>query len=138
MTHADRVLIGNRPHNRRFPVRSGMTRLLRQWGCECDATESIEEALTLAQTDPPDLIVSDYRLREQRTGAEAIATLRGALGSHLPAVLITDDTAPQRLREARAVGVPLLHKPVSPAQLYRGLLSVLKDSEGERTRHQLI
>ena len=115
-------------------VRSGMTQLLRQWGCECDATESIEEALALAQAHPPDLIVSDYRLREQRTGAEAIATLRAALGSHLPAVLVTGDTAPQRLREARAVGVPLLHKPVSPAQLYRGLLSVLKDSEGERTQ----
>lgn len=115
-------------------VRSGMTQLLRQWGCECDATESIEEALALALAHPPDLIVSDYRLREQRTGAEAIATLRAALGSHLPAVLVTGDTAPQRLREARAVGVPLLHKPVSPAQLYRGLLSVLKDSEGERNR----
>jgi two-component system, sensor histidine kinase len=115
-------------------VRSGMTQLLRQWGCECHAAESIEEALALAQAHPPDLIVSDYRLRGQRTGAEAIATLRAALGSHLPAVLVTGDTAPQRLREARAVGVPLLHKPVSPAQLYRGLLSVLKDSEGERTQ----
>ena len=114
-------------------VRSGMTQLLRQWGCECDATESIEEALALSRTHPPDLIVSDYRLREQRTGAEAIATLRAALGSHLPAVLITGDTAPQRLREARAVGVPLLHKPVSPAQLFRGLMSALKDSEGART-----
>ena len=44
-------------------------------------------------------------------------------------MLITGDTAPERLREARAVGVPLLHKPVSPAQLYRGLVSVLEDSD---------
>jgi signal transduction histidine kinase len=110
-------------------VRSGMMQLLRHWGCECDAAESIEDALALARAHPPDLVVSDYRLREQRTGAEAIAALRSELGSRLPAVLITGDTAPQRLREARAVGVPLLHKPVSPVQLYRLLVSVLEDSK---------
>ena len=60
------------------------------------------------------------------------STLRAALGSNLPAVLVTGDTAPQRLREARAVGVPVLHKPVSPSQLYRGLMNVLKDSEREK------
>lgn len=113
-------------------VRSGMMQLLQQWGCECDAAESIEAALALAHAHPPHLVISDYRLREQRTGAEAIAHLRAALGSHLPAMLITGDTAPQRLREARAVGVPLLHKPVSPPQLYRRLLDVLKDARRPR------
>jgi signal transduction histidine kinase len=110
-------------------VRSGMTQLLRNWGCECDGAESIEEALALARAHPPGLVVSDYRLRELRTGAEAIAALRAEFGSRLPALLITGDTAPERLREARAVGVPLLHKPVSPAQLYRRLVGVLEDSE---------
>jgi signal transduction histidine kinase len=114
-------------------VRSGMMQLLRHWGCECDAAESIEDALALARVRPPDLVISDYRLREQRTGAEAIAALRSELGSRLPAVLITGDTAPQRLREARAVGVPLLHKPVSPVQLYRLLVSVLEDSQATRS-----
>lgn len=111
-------------------VRSGMLQLLWQWGCECDATESIEVALTMAQAQPPDLVVCDYRLREQRTGAEAIAALRAQLGVPLPAILITGDTAPQRLREARAVGLPLLHKPVSPGQLYRQIAGVLQDSRG--------
>jgi signal transduction histidine kinase/DNA-binding NarL/FixJ family response regulator len=109
-------------------VRSGMLQLLRHWGCECDAVGSIEEALTMARARPPGLVVSDYRLREQRTGAEAIAALRAEFGARLPAMLITGDTAPDRLREARAVGVPLLHKPVSPAQLYRRMVSVLDDS----------
>jgi CheY-like chemotaxis protein len=58
------------------------------------------------------------------------------LGIHLPAVLITGDTAPQRLRDARAVGVPLLHKPVSPVQLYRQLVSVLEDSDPQRVANQ--
>ena len=110
-------------------VRAGMQQLLIAWGCECDVADSIEDAQALARAHPPGLVISDYRLRELRTGAEAIAALRAEFGERLPALLITGDTAPQRLREARASGVPLLHKPVSPNELYRGLTCVLNDLE---------
>jgi signal transduction histidine kinase len=106
-------------------VRVGMLYLLRGWGCACEAAESIEEALDLARTHAPEVVISDYRLREQRTGLEAIAALRTLLGDRLPALLITGDTAPDRLREAQASGIPMLHKPVSPGQLYRGLVMAL-------------
>ncbi len=106
-------------------VREGMCHLLRDWGCECDAAENIEEALALAKVQTPDLVISDYRLREQRTGVEAIAALRAQQGEALPALLVTGDTAPERLREATASGIPLLHKPVSPSQLYRKLVELL-------------
>jgi two-component system, sensor histidine kinase len=92
------------------------------------STRSIEEARALARVHPPDLVISDYRLRELRTGGEAIAELRAEFGARLPAVLITGDTAPERLREARSLGIPLLHKPVSRAQLHRRLVSVLARS----------
>lgn len=85
-------------------VRSSMRHLLRNWGYECQVVESIEEALATARTDAPDVVISDYRLREQRTGAEAITALRALLGNTLPGLLITGDTAPERLREAQASG----------------------------------
>lgn len=107
-------------------ARAGMCHLLHDWGCECNTAESIEEALALARQKAPDIIISDYRLRAQRTGSEAIASLRAMLGDDLPALLITGDTAPDRLREAQASGVPLLHKPVSPIQLHHGLVNALK------------
>ncbi|MES2033800.1 MAG: hybrid sensor histidine kinase/response regulator [Pseudomonadota bacterium] len=107
-------------------VRLGMCGLMADWGFDCDAVESLEEALVAAAHRPPGLIISDYRLRGSRTGAEAIAAMRAALGAQIPALLITGDTAPERLREARASGVPLLHKPVSPSALYQGLASVLE------------
>lgn len=106
-------------------VRAAMLHLLRDWGCECEIAETIEEALKLAYAHAPDVVISDYRLRGQRTGAEAIAALRALLGDSLPALLITGDTAPDRLREAQASGIPLLHKPVSPGQLHSGLLQVV-------------
>lgn len=108
-------------------VREGMLHLLLDWGCECDAAESIEEALALAQLNVPDVIVSDYRLREQRTGVEAIAAVRNQIGCDIPALLITGDTAPTRLREAQASGIPLLHKPVSPGLLYRKLVELQQE-----------
>ncbi|MBI5891704.1 MAG: response regulator [Nitrosomonadales bacterium] len=108
-------------------VRAGMLHLLRDWGCECDAAESTEEAIALAQLHRPDVVISDYRLREQRTGVEAIAALRALLGASLPALLITGDTAPDRLREAKASGIPLLHKPVSPGKLYRRLVELQQE-----------
>ena len=110
-------------------VRAGMCHLLRDWGCECDAAESIEEALALARTHAPDVVISDYRLREQRSGLEAITALRALLGDALPVLLITGDTAPDRLREAQASGIPLLHKPVSPSQLYHGLAMELQPKQ---------
>jgi PAS domain S-box-containing protein len=106
-------------------VRSGMLHLLGDWGCKCETAESIEDALAIVRIHTPDLVISDYRLREQRTGLEAIAALRELLGDNFPALLITGDTAPERLREAHASGIPLLHKPVSPSLLYSKLASML-------------
>jgi len=106
-------------------VRAAMLPLLQEWGCACETAESIEAAVVLARARTPDLIISDYRLREQRTGLEAINAVRQACGRQVPALLITGDTSPQRLREAQSTGLPLLHKPVAPDQLYQRMVPLL-------------
>ena len=103
----------------------GMAELLQSWGCTCDVAPTIAQGLALATQRSPDLLVTDYRLREQRTGLQAIEALHAALGRPAPTVLITGDTAPDRLREAAAHGITLLHKPVSPPLLYRALAEAL-------------
>lgn len=65
----------------------------------------------------PDLLIVDYRLREGFTGIQAIETLTAFLGEQVPSVLITGDTAPDRLQEAKASGFYLIHKPVRPSRL---------------------
>lgn len=103
-------------------VREGMARLLRSWGCVCDVVETIGAAEALAQRHRPAVFITDYRLREEQTGTAAITLLRATLGAELPVLMITGDTEPARLREAVACGVPLLHKPVLPEQLFQALL----------------
>jgi len=61
--------------------------------------------------------VVDYRLPGDVTGGDAIQALHARAERSIPALVITGDTAPDRLREATARGYPLLHKPVQPAKL---------------------
>jgi signal transduction histidine kinase/FixJ family two-component response regulator len=107
--------------------------LLQQWGCLVVTTDCENDAI--AKLDElgkrPDLIISDYRLAHGRTGFELIDRLRHAYGAHIPAFLISGDTAPDRLREARDGGYYLLHKPVMPITLRSVVSQLLRDERGE-------
>jgi CheY-like chemotaxis protein len=87
---------------------------------------SIEEAESLCGSNALDMLIVDYRLPSRMTGIDAVAHLRKSLGSELPALMITGDTAPQRLREAQDSGLPLLHKPVQPARLRSAMRQLIK------------
>jgi CheY-like chemotaxis protein len=65
--------------------------------------------------------LADYRLRDNRSGIEAIAGIRALFATSVPALLISGDTAPERLQELRASGLRMLHKPVLPAELRTAL-----------------
>ncbi len=96
-------------------VRDAMAALLTAWGCLCRTFEGPDEVLSqLPAETVPDILICDYRLREGRTGADAIAMLRRHWECTVPAMLVTGDTAPLRMREALESGVPLVHKPVRP------------------------
>ncbi|GAB1385161.1 hypothetical protein MASR1M59_03090 [Melaminivora sp.] len=111
-------------------VRIGMQALLHSWGCHCLCAESAADALAQwgqwAQPGLPQVIVADYRLRQGETGGQALQVLRARLGRPVPAIIMTGDTSPQRLRDAQSTGALLLHKPVSAAQLQAALQQVLR------------
>ena len=102
--------------------------LLRSWGCHALTAGSARVALAgLAECNQsPDLIISDYQLSDGQTGIEAIEELRKSLNLPIPAFLISGDTAPERVREARTSGYHLLHKPVRPRALRAMLSKFLK------------
>ncbi len=108
------ILIDDEVH-----IREGMKNTLEEWGCNVLIAASENEALNEIKLSDfkPKAIITDYRLRENKTGAQAIQAIRDVTGSEIPALIITGDTAPERLREARASGHALLYKPVQPAQI---------------------
>ena len=105
-----------------------MSDLLSAWGCRCETATTVDAALARLDVFTPHIVLADYRLREHRTGVQAIEAVREVLrldgGPEVGALIITGDTAPERLREAHASGLQLLHKPVPAEQLHATLLSL--------------
>ena len=105
-------------------VRVGMRTLLETWGCRVAACSGLEEAGELLDRHQLkfDLIVADFRLRANESGIETIAALLQRVGQ-VPALLVSGDTAPERIKEAEASGFRLLHKPVAPDTLRAAMLA---------------
>lgn len=99
------------------PVQSaGMQLLLESWGHEVLVAADGPAALAALRAAPrcPDVILSDFRLPGPLTGSETVTRAGEQEGRPIPGIILTGDTAPERIREAVAAGCRLLHKPVTP------------------------
>lgn len=116
-------------------VQEGTGGLLGRWGYSVLTAASDATALTrLAERHQrPDLIISDYHLASgTTTGIRAIEQINAALGSSIPAILISGDTAPEPARDARDQGYILLHKPVDPMRLRAVMHELLMQQDSRR------
>jgi signal transduction histidine kinase/CheY-like chemotaxis protein len=107
-------------------VRMGMRVLLEELGCRFVGAASVAEAASQARAAKPDVILADMRLRNGENGLDAISGVVAAVGP-TPALLISGDTAPDRLQEATRAGIKLLHKPVALPVLQAELARVLDE-----------
>jgi CheY-like chemotaxis protein len=85
-----------------------------------------------------DLIVADLRLADGKSGIDAIARLRSALGSATPALVVSGDTSDAAQGEVRAAGVELLVKPVVAAVLKAAAETALHTPPGIGGVHAII
>jgi two-component system, sensor histidine kinase len=120
------AIIDDEPHQL-----NALQSLLAECGGHVVAARSLVKLVTKIESldAPPDLIIADYRLEEGTTGAAAIAALRFTIKRSVPAILITGDTAPERIVEAEASGCRLLHKPIDPALLAQTIHQMLEERE---------
>lgn len=97
----------------------GLALLLDGWGYEVVTAlnfAALEQSLPSLHR-VPNLIIADHFLPANRTGAEAVERLRQFAGAHVPAIILTGDTTPERRDEAQLLDCRLLHKPVQVAPL---------------------
>ena len=108
-------------------IRSAMADLLAGWGLRVITAAGMAELQPqlMALTVAPRLAICDYRLRGDETGLAVAEALQTLFNDELPVILITGDTAADRLRDARASGHVLLHKPVSPQALQMAMAVAL-------------
>lgn len=114
--------------------------LLETWGCVVMTAASGNEALAQLEEigEMPDILLSDYRLRDGETGGDVIMRIRQFLKRDVPAIILTGDIAPDRLMDIQALGYPMLHKPCEPDALRRLLAKAATEvpanvSDGENT-----
>jgi CheY-like chemotaxis protein len=105
-------------------ILEGMRALLSRWGVDCRIALDVEQAGQELARGPIDLILADYHLTDGVDGLQALQQLRAARGGLPPVAMITADGSSELKQQARALGYPVLHKPVRPAAL-RALLTAL-------------
>lgn len=94
--------------------------LLKKWGCVVETHTSLPDVAA-----DIDLVVTDFDLGLEASGADCIAHVRALAARQVPAIIMTGHDV-RRVQEA--VGddqIPILSKPVQPAEL-RSLLVALK------------
>ena len=111
-------------------VLAGYQMLFESWGYTVIAAASADQAIETLRlaAHPPDIIFADYRLKDGLNGAQAIRQIQGLFGPDIPGILVTGDSSPDRLRDAAASGLPIMHKPVKSIQL-RALVSRYLDQD---------
>jgi CheY-like chemotaxis protein len=116
------LVIDDEPH-----ILRGMQMLLESWHCAALTAPSLDAFLAANATRGavPDIILSDYRLADGKSGVDAIAALREEFNRDIPAMVISGDIAADRLREAQAAGLTLMHKPIEPDRLLQAMTSLL-------------
>lgn len=109
-------------------VLAAMTLMLEDWGCAVSSYQGLEEALEQLKLNQsaPDLIITDYRLKNKTTGLDAINCIQQQIGKPIPALLISGDTNPELVAHLRKQHYHILHKPVKPARLRKTMQQLLK------------
>jgi signal transduction histidine kinase/CheY-like chemotaxis protein len=102
-------------------IRLGMKTLLEAMGCRATLADCTLKAVEAARAETPDVVLSDLRLRGEDNGIKAVRAIR-EICPGIPAILLSGDIAPDRLREAEEAGIPLLHKPVPVETLQQAIV----------------
>ena len=96
----------------------GMENLLGRWGCDVRTAVDLVGSLQLIDEHwVPDVILSDYRLDNGRTGLEVLQQCRLRLGDSFIGVIISADRTDDMLDGIKSNGFSFIPKPVKPLKL---------------------
>jgi CheY-like chemotaxis protein len=117
-------------------VRAGLGILAESWGYTVVTASSGEEALALFSAGGGrfDVVVTDHRLGPGLNGTEAAKEIHKKAGRFIPTLIVTGDTAPERISEVYDSGFDILHKPVATGELRRKLAQLLECPENQASQ----
>ncbi|MBF9001256.1 hybrid sensor histidine kinase/response regulator [Vibrio nitrifigilis] len=105
-------------------ILDGMRELLERWGCEVKTALNLVDSLQVLEEQwRPNVILSDYRLDDGRTGLEVLQQFRLRLGDDFSGVIISADRTTEILEAVKTHGFRFIAKPVKPLKLRALLLA---------------
>lgn len=112
-------------------LRNALTTLLQRWGIETEVLDVFHDipAAIEALPQPPDIIITDFRLRGGVQGTDIVHQINDLLELPCPAIVVTADTGPELIASIRNQGFPVLIKPVSPPALRVIMHNILFEPE---------
>lgn len=101
-------------------VLNALRTIFQSWGYDVVIAGAAEQAIEGLRADGrvPDIVVADYRLREGKVGTDAIAEIRDLFGAEVPGIVLTGEIGPECERDAAALGLSVVHKPITPRELH--------------------
>ena len=100
-------------------IGEAMAALLASHGVALQVAHDEAQAQAALALQPVQVLVCDYRLAD---GVDGLAVgLRQRFGPQLPLLMVTGETAPERLQRVHDSGLPVLFKPVSAEVLLQAL-----------------
>lgn len=107
-------------------ARDSLALVLTQWRHDVIAAADASSALRQVQEQGAvvDAVISDYQLAAGRTGTQAIAQIREAQHSEIPALVVSGAHDEQMRAAVAAIGAAYLSKPVRPLRLKSWLSTV--------------
>jgi len=109
--------------------------ILESWDCRVFGASSGARALAVLASggqQAPDLVMAELRLRGGHTGLQALADVRQQLDREVPAILMTGESSPERIKELAGADVSVLVKPFGPENLRNAMEAMLARPVGSK------
>ena len=106
-------------------IRIALEMKLKDWGCRVAATESLSTTIEALDKFNPDILLTDYSLRNNETGDLIINAVQHALGYEIPSIIITGNMEAETLHKPEISDSKILYKPVDSDQLKRQMIKML-------------
>ena len=99
--------------------------ILKKWGCHPLTATTDKEVQLLLETVTPDLILTDYTLRNSVPGDKIIELVEAQVGFKIPSIILTGDTVIGDIKQAKLLADVFLYKPVEPETLRKVIIQLL-------------
>jgi DNA-binding response OmpR family regulator len=111
-------------------TRAGLAELLRDAGYDPTAVASVDDALRVLLTTPPDFLITDYGLADSNGLRLVASSPKG-----LPTIVLTGCCDEAVASKTKREGAAYMIKPVSPSRLLDQIKSMLA---GTRATHDAV